>query len=159
MASKASLVSRNFQSFTRLAEEVEKNGRCLKDKLNTHFHIMTSLVNMSKIELALNNGLDILSQLGEHTFSSSLSHSDLVQQIEFTQSLMSGLSEEDILHYRSMTDTSKQLAMKFLAKMVIISLWITAKIQPFLTLKMVQLTITHGECSISQTLTFLYPYW
>ena len=146
LTSKAALVSRNYQSFERIAGEVAKNGRCFEDKLNTYFNIMTSLVNTSKLSLALDNGLTVLSQLGEHDFSSSFSHSELMQQIQYTQSLIRGLSEEDILHYRPMADTSKQLAMKFLAKLVYISVWIKPKLQPFLTLKMVQLTVTHGEC-------------
>ena len=145
LASRAALVSRNFQSFECIAGEVKNNGRCFEDKLNTYFNIMTSLVYTYKFSLALENGLTVLSQLGEQNVSSSLSHSDLVQQIQYTQSLIRGLSEEDILHYRPMTDTNKQQAMKFLAKLVYISVWIKVKLQPFLTLKIVQLTITHGK--------------
>ena len=158
LASKAALVSRNFQSFERISGEVAQNGRCFEDKLNTYFNIMISLVNTSKLSLALDNGLTVLSQLGEHNFSSLLSHSELGQQIQYTQSLIRGLSEEDILNYRPMTDTSKQLAMKFLAKLLYISLWIKPRLQPFLTLKMVQLTVTHGEFTATVILlSLMYP--
>ena len=161
LASKAALVSRNFQSFEHITGEVEIHGRCFEDKLNMHFYIITSLVFTSKLSLALDNGLTVLTQLGEHSFSTSLSDSNLVQQIEYTQSLIRGLSEESILNYRLMTDTNNQMIMKFLAKVCHISVWIRPKLQPFLTLRMVQLTVMHGECvayMIHRLLTYPVTY-
>jgi hypothetical protein len=63
--------------------------------------------------------------------------------------MIQGISEEDLLGYRLMTDSKKLAAMRFLSKIEIVALLVNPPLHPFVTLKMVQLTITHGLSPMS----------
>ena len=113
LASKAALVTRDVQGLQLLAGTVLSNARSFEDRLSTDYIVMISLACTSKVLESLDYGISILSQLGENLPSSeTLTHQSLVQQINLTQSLIRGLSEEDILNYRRMTDKRKLMAMK-----------------------------------------------
>ena len=64
--------------------------------------------------------------------------------------MIRGVSENDILSLRLVTDKSKLAAMKFLAQLESITVMAKPALHPFVTLKMVQLTMLHGMSSEPQ---------
>eukprot|EP00804_Cyclotella_cryptica_P014201 CCRYP_005628-RA/>CCRYP_005628-RA protein AED:0.02 eAED:0.02 QI:105/1/1/1/1/1/2/1150/1171 len=154
LACKSALATGNIHSLRVLSDGVMQNARSFEDKLNTYFTLISSLAYASKISEALEKGYDILSRLGEH-IPSNPSNEDLDQHIRKTQSLIRGITENDILNYSHMTDTNKLDAMKFLAQLEIITLMVKPTLHPFVTLKMVRLTILHG-LSPASPIGFVY---
>ena len=144
LASKAALVSGNDSHFGNFSDEVLNNARTFEDKLNINHIIMSSLVYTPKIMEALEMGRAILSRLGED-IPSRPSSENLDQQIRSTQEMIKGLSQDDLLNYRMMTDSIQLMKMKFLAKIESIAVLIRPDLHPFVTLMMVQLTIAHGK--------------
>ncbi|KAL7485069.1 hypothetical protein ACHAW6_010670, partial [Cyclotella cf. meneghiniana] len=143
LASQSALATGNSRSIENFFGEVLKHGRCFEDKLNINFIIVSSLSNASKVLEAFEKGRIILSRLGEDILCDP-SKETLNRHIQQTQSLISGVSEHELLNYRLMTDTNKLQAMKFLAKMQHITAMAKPTLNPFVTLKMVELTILHG---------------
>jgi hypothetical protein len=91
-----------------------KNTERIDDKLYIQHIVMLSLMHTSKISEALELGLGILSQLGEG-ISRNSAEDEFVEQRKRTQTMIAGVTEDDILSYRPMIDKRKQAAMKFLA--------------------------------------------
>lgn len=56
---------------------------------------------------------------------------------------------EDILSLPQMTDRKKAAAMKILARLQIITMFVRPRQHPFLIMMMLQLTISHGESHAS----------
>ncbi|KAL7480034.1 hypothetical protein ACHAW6_005741, partial [Cyclotella cf. meneghiniana] len=148
LASKCALATGDIRSIRFLADQVLKHAKCPEDKLNTHFIIISSLTYASKISEALKEGHIILSRLGEE-IPTDPSLEALDQQIKQTQSLIRGVSENDILNYRLMTNKRTLAAMKFLAQLESISMMVKPSVHPFVTLKMVQLTMSKGLSPVS----------
>ncbi|KAL3798700.1 hypothetical protein HJC23_004451 [Cyclotella cryptica] len=148
LASQSALATGNSQALGVFSREVLKSGRCFEDKLDIYFIIISSLAYESKFSEAFEKGRDILLLLGED-ISGDPSKEALNQHVQHTQSLLRGVSEDDILNYRLMSDNKKLEAMKFLAKMQTITVMVKPSLHPFLTLKMVQLTILHGLSPLS----------
>ncbi|KAL7490060.1 hypothetical protein ACHAW6_015800 [Cyclotella cf. meneghiniana] len=148
LASKSALATGNIQSLRILVDEVFRNSRSFEDQLNTHFVIISSLAYTSKITEAMEKGNTILSRLGE-VIPNNPSKEALDEYIQQTQSLIRGVSENDILSLRLVTDKSKLAAMKFLAQLESITVMAKPALHPFVTLKMVQLTMLHGLSPVS----------
>jgi hypothetical protein len=93
---------------------------------------------------ALAKGSEILLCLGEE-IPISPSQEAINTNIKQTQAMIRGMTEETLLHYRPMTDTNKLWAMKFLATLQSISFMLNPTLHSYLTLRMVQLTISYGK--------------
>ena len=125
------------------------------------------LAYSSQVAEAHELGLSILSKLGEEIPSPSQKALD--REIRLTQSMIKGISEvrkwvnnmissnvgwllilqhnikERLLQHKMMTDTNKQYAMKFLARLQIIAYLVDSPVHPLVILKSMQITIAHGE--------------
>jgi predicted ATPase len=135
-----------IQALNILSDEVLQNARTFEDKLATHYAIMSSLLCAGKISEAVQKGLAIVSQLGEG-IPINPSKDLLRKRIQQTQLQMRGLSEEDFLNYSIMTEFKKLMAMKFLARLQIMSFFINPMLSTYILMKMVDLTLSHGKTS------------
>jgi predicted ATPase len=143
LASKSALAAGNIGSLKVLADEVLHNAKSFEDKLTVYSIMVSSLAYASKSLEALEQGHKILSRLGED-IPINPSKEALDQQIQQTQSLIKGISEHDILNFRLTTDKTKLAAMKFLAQLENTTLMVKPSLHPFVTLRMVQLTMSNG---------------
>ena len=144
MACKSALATGNIQSLQVLSAEVLKHAKSFEDKLGVYCTVLSSLVQSSMVLEALEMSREILSRLGEG-IPSTISHDALVQYTHQTQSMIRGITENDFLGYKLMTDSNKLTAMKFLAKTESITPMVKPDLHHYVTMKMVQLTITHGK--------------
>jgi predicted ATPase len=143
LSCKAALAARNIQALNILSEEVLQNARTYEDKLTTHYVIMSSLVRAGKVPEAVENGLAVVSQLGE-SIPMNPPPEVLYHNIQQTQSLIQGISQDDILKYPIMTDYRKLMTMSFLSRLQTIAFFVHPALQTFVIMKMVQITVSYG---------------
>lgn len=143
-ASNSALATGDIGSLQALSTEMFNHARCFEDKLNIEFIVVSALFHASKLSEALEKSREILSQLGEG-IPSNPSREALVDEIQKTKAMIKGLSEDQLLNYRPMTDNIKLVAMRFLAKIEVIALIVDPTLHPFITLKMMQLTVMYGK--------------
>jgi predicted ATPase len=122
LAAKAALASGNTQALRILTDHVLRRGRCFEDKLNAHFILMSSRACSSLISEALENGLEIVSQLGEE-IPKTPTPDYVGQQIQYTLAITSGISHEFVSNM-VMVDTQKLALMRFLAKLSELSFFV-----------------------------------
>jgi predicted ATPase len=149
LAAKAALATSNIDEIPLLSETVLKHARCFDDELNIHQIVILSLMQTSKLNEALEMGMNVLSQLGEGISRNQL---DLLFYLDVkrTQAMISGLTEDAVLGYRPMTDKKKQAAMKILSCIHRCS-FLALAAPPLcrcIILKMVQVTIKKGENTV-----------
>jgi predicted ATPase len=135
------------QALNVLSDEVLQNARTFEDKLTTHYVIMSSLFRANKVSEAVEKGLAIVSQLGEG-IPINPSNDLLRKRLQQTQLQMIGVSEEDFLNYSIMTDFKRMMAMKFLARLQIMTFLINPTLSTYIVMKMVDLTLSHGKKSL-----------
>jgi len=142
-ASKCALVISNFVGLKLLAEQIQIHAEDLDDKLNSIYYSLTALAYASHVPEVVNKSILVLSQLGEE-LPESYTESDMVFQVEQTKIVIEAFSDEELLGYKTMENHSKQMAMKFYALCESACGMVKPEIQPVVTLKMVQLSLSEG---------------
>ena len=144
LASKSALAAGSIHNVESLLDEIIENATSFEDTLNAHFMKVCSLaVHPSNVRRALEYGLSFASKLGEG-IPNNASQEILQQHVQHTLSMISGISEVDILNYPKMTDRKKLMTMKLLARLQASSYYADPVVHNFIILKMVQLTLSSG---------------
>jgi predicted ATPase len=115
LAMKSSLAAGNVRGVLMHSDELLKHAKCFADTLNTHFIVMLTY-EYSNMTNAVEKGVGIVSKLGEQ-ITSNPSKELLDYNIKHTQSLIRGVSEEQLMNHRMMTNSNKLAIMKFLARL------------------------------------------
>jgi hypothetical protein len=95
------------------------------------------------MEEAIERSITVISQLGED-IPTDPSREVLHYQNQHTQSLIRGVSENDILNLPTMTNIKTLMIMKFLAQLQSVALTVKPGMNKFLIMKMVQLSMSQG---------------
>jgi predicted ATPase len=148
LAIKCSQIISDTTSLTILTDQVMKQTNCLEDKLNTLFINMAALSYASKIAESAEKGFIILGQLGINV-PNTVAEQNSRYSIEQILVVLKDVSDDDIINYRWMSDTKTIMMMKFLAKLEATIIQVRPEVQPFITVNMLWLTISHGLCSVS----------
>ena len=131
-----------------LSDQVLKNARSFEDTVEIELiRITIPSYYSSKGAAALQHGLLIVSKLGEEIPSPS-SKEALDVQVKQTLAMIKGLSEEHLMDYKIMTDPTKLLVMRLLARLQSIAYFIKPAMNTSITLKMLEITISCGELII-----------
>lgn len=93
----------------------------------------------------------VLLQLGE-----DLPHNPSYEEFDVQSDNIIKDFPEDILSRPTMTDQKKAAAMKILAQLQIITMFVSPRQHPFLILRMLQLTISHGTSPTDPTIHSFY---
>jgi predicted ATPase len=153
LACKSAFAVGKMQALRILSEHVLTNARSFKDTLEVQLTKLSMLAHSSQASEALNMGLAIVSNLGEDIPKPSKEALDV--QVQQTQALIRGLSEDQLIRHRLMTDLNKLYVMKFLARLQIISYLVNSPIHPFVILK-VRFVLDHlFRCELAVLLTNL----
>mmetsp|Transcript_14036 Transcript_14036/g.29534 ORF Transcript_14036/g.29534 Transcript_14036/m.29534 type:complete len:830 (+) Transcript_14036:1-2490(+) len=131
-----------------LSEQILTYARSFHDKLNVMYITVSALSFAAKLPESIEKGTWILSQLGEDIPVSSLD-SDIQMHVVQTRLMLNQFQDSDLLNYEVMTDRSKMMAMRFLAMLETSFMMAKPSSQAFVTIKMVQLSISHGMSRIS----------
>ena len=135
----------DLQQVNTLSEQVLKNARSFKDTLETQLVFMAVLANVRPSE-ALELGLSVVSRLGEEIPNPSKGALD-PRQIQAVIEVR-GVPEEYFLHYKMMTDSKMLMVMRFLSRIQVIAYNAKPSTNLSLILKMLQITLSHGEIYI-----------
>jgi predicted ATPase len=148
LAAKCALTVKDLTSLTLICDEVLINARNLEDTLDISFIVMSSLTH-SMISESVEFGLQVLSTQLDVDIPRSASREDTLKLIIQTKSMLHEISEETLLSYHVVTDVKKVMALKFLAKLESSCLQVNTALVPFVTMKIVELTIEHGLSPMS----------
>ena len=140
LACKSASAARKITDLNVLSEEVLTNARTFEDTLEIEMIRMTLLAQSDSAE-ALNMGLIVISKLGEDLPSETKDAFDLEQ----VKAIVEDVPEEHFLNYEMMNDRDKLMLMRFLSRIQPIAYHVKPMLNPSITLKMLQLTISHGE--------------
>lgn len=140
---KAALAVGDVQGLKMFAEEVLKNAKHADDKVKTQMVVVSNLAYASKIRQALQLGLVILAQLGEE-LSNNPTQEEIDQSVLGATSLLM-VTADSVLGLPLMTDRKKLNAMRILAQIQIISIFVNPSQQPLIVSRMVNLTIRYGK--------------
>ncbi|KAL3822933.1 hypothetical protein ACHAXA_011648 [Cyclostephanos tholiformis] len=146
-AGKCALVKSDALSLKLVTDQIFKYAKRFEDKLNTMFNNVTALAYATQLPGSVAMAVTVLSQLGIELPESS--ESDFKINIERTKVLLRGFADEDLVDYKIMSDPSKIMAMKFLARLELSFQYIRPASAPSVTLKMIQLSIDHGMSPVS----------
>lgn len=147
LAAKCALAIHDLISLTMICGEVAGNALTFEDTLNTSFILMSALIH-SRLSESVEFGIQVLSQLGVY-IPLSASREDSVQLITQIQSRLNRIEDATLLSYHALSDFKTITAMKFLAKLEHPIQQTNSALQPFVTIKIIQLTIDHGISPIS----------
>jgi hypothetical protein len=143
LAGKSALAVGNYEGSHTLMDELIENARSFEDTLNAHFTKVSALALALNAPKAIEYGLEIISKLGEgipKTTTPEMKH----QYVQHTLSMISDVSEADILNYPMMTDPKKLMTMNLLARLQGDAFIVDPVVHDFMILKMVQLTQSYG---------------
>ena len=98
----------------------------------------------SKVSDAIIYGADVLGRLGV-AIPNAQSREDTLNLISQTHSMLKGISDDTLLnHHHTLSDYRVSMALKFLAKLEVLVQQVRPSLVPFVTIKIVELTIEHG---------------
>ncbi|KAL7465066.1 hypothetical protein ACHAXS_006557 [Conticribra weissflogii] len=153
-AAKCSLALGDGEKLETFSAQVVSNARSFEDKLHVYYLSISSLCHASLLEEAFSKGVQVLSILGEE-LSLTLSYEEKIGLVKETASLLSSLSDDELLNYRIMSDPTKIMAMKFLWRLEMSLLLGKPSFMPLITVKMIQMSLTHGMSAMS-AIGFVY---
>lgn len=142
-AAKSALSAADLEGLHIIVDETMKHVKSLGDEMNINLIVMSSLAYTSRIGEALELGTSILSQLGENI--GVFSDLELLQQ---SQKLVQDSSNDDILLYPLMGSVKMITAMKILAQLQIITMFVNPSQHPAVIMKMISITLNYGEIFI-----------
>ena len=145
-ASKCALVKGDEVSLKLVSDQILRFAKRFEDKLNTIFNNVTALCYTSHPE-SVKMATSVLSQLGIDLPESA--ESDFKTKIERTKILLKGFTDQDLIEYKIMTDPSKIMAMKFLARLELSLQYTRPVAAPIVTMHMIRLSVDHGMSPVS----------
>jgi predicted ATPase len=143
LSCRCALVVGDVLGLQALSDQVMTHARNSDDTIKTQIVVMSSMAYASKIADALQMGLAILAQLGEE-ISTNQTQADHDQEALRTTNLLVTSSLHEIFNYPTMTCFRKVAAMRILAQIQIIALYVNPPLQALIIMKMVNMTISYG---------------
>jgi predicted ATPase len=147
LAAKCALTNGDLVSLQLLSQQVLRMAQSFEDTLNVTYFEMCSLAYSSKLPESIEKGLDILSKLGIELQGGKSGGMEAC--VEETKDLLSAYTDDAILNTRRMTDPTMIMAMKFLGKLETGMTQVMPKAVPFVTQRIIQLSLDHGMSPVS----------
>ena len=135
-ACKSALAIGDIVSLRLLSEQVVRFAESFEDTLNSMYYIVCALAYTSNRPESINRSLVLLRELGKE-LPESLAETDLKFHIDQTKVMLQGFTDQELIEYKVMEDSSKLIAMKFYAKLENSVQMTRPYLQPIVTMKMV----------------------
>jgi len=142
-ASKCAMIIHNFVGLKLLSEQIQKFAKTLDDKLNSIYYNVTALAYAKHLPEAIKKSVEVLCQLGEAP-PESYTKSEMISHIEETKSMLDKVTEEELLEYKTMENHSKQMALKFYSRLILMFQMAKPGHASGCVLKMVELSLSEG---------------
>lgn len=147
-AAKSAFAIGDFESLKLLTEQILKFGKSLEDQLGALYLIVSVLASASKVNESIEKGVSVLSQMGER-FPDQIAEGDVLSYLKETQEVLCDVTDEQLLNCKAMTDQVAMMKMSFLSNVEISMTLVRPMSQPIATLKMVNISLSHGMSSVS----------
>eukprot|EP00985_Skeletonema_marinoi_P010653 scaffold4990_cov72-Skeletonema_marinoi.AAC.1 len=144
LAAKCALTNGDHTSLKFLIAEVAAKAHFFEDKLDVLYFETCALAYSSRLAESIEKGLDILSKLGIEVRGTNVK-----ARVQETKDLLSSHTDDEILNSKPMTDSTMIIAMKFLGKLEIGMNHLMPKSLPYVTFKIIELSLTHGMSPVS----------
>ena len=135
-ACKCALIIGDIVTLRLLSEQVIQFAKSFGDTLNSMYCIVCALAYTSFLPESIERSLVVLQELGEE-LPESLAETDLKFHIDQTKVMLQGFTDQELIEYKVMEDSSKLIAMKFYAKLENSVQMTRPSLQPIVTMKMV----------------------
>ncbi|MEG4444070.1 AAA family ATPase [Microcoleus sp. AT9_B4] len=145
-AAEATYLNGDFDQMQRLADLVLQQAVSLLDKVKVYEVQIQAYASQTKLQEALNTGLQVLKLLGVE-FPSKPNPSDIGRGLEETASILSGKEPSDLLDLPLMTDPDKLVALRLLSSLFAITFFVATELFPLLVCKQVNLSVQYGNAS------------
>ncbi len=145
-AAKCALTNGDNVNLDLLSEKVIANGRSYEDRLNVMYFFICATAYSSRLPESIAKGLEILANLGIELRGHESSLEVCVQE---TKDLLAVYTHDEILNTRRMVDPTMIIAMKILGKLEVGMSQIMPKLFPYVTQRIIQLSLMHGMSPVS----------
>ena len=157
-AAEAAYLNGDFERMEELASVVENFAKTLLDKVKLYEVQMQAYITQNKLQEALNTGLPVLKQLGIE-FPSEPNPADIGQALGETASILSGKRTEDLIDLPQMTNPHQLATIKMLLSIFVSAYIALPPLVPLIVSKQVNLSIQHGNASVSPYAYTLYAFF
>eukprot|EP00984_Skeletonema_dohrnii_P018848 scaffold8915_cov95-Skeletonema_dohrnii-CCMP3373.AAC.1 len=144
LAAKCALTNGDHTSLKLLSDDVAAKAHFFEDKLDVLYFETCALAYSSRLTESIEKGLDILSKLGIEVQGTNVE-----ARVQEMKDLLSSHTDDEILNSKQMTDPTMIIAMKFLGKLETGMTQIMPKSVPYVTFKIIELSLTHGMSPVS----------
>eukprot|EP00985_Skeletonema_marinoi_P014100 scaffold7078_cov148-Skeletonema_marinoi.AAC.7 len=144
LAAKCALTNGDQTSLKLLIALVLEKAHFFEDKLDVLYIETCALAYSYRLAESIEKGLNILSKLGIEVQGTSVEAC-----LQETKALLSTHTDDEILNSKQMTDPTMIMAMKFLGKSEIGMTQIMPKSVPYVTFKIIELSLTHGMSPVT----------
>ncbi|MBD2616189.1 AAA family ATPase [Nostoc punctiforme FACHB-252] len=147
-AAEAAFVCGDFTQMNAWVEEVLQHAQTLLDKLKIYQLQIATFSIQNQLPAANTTGLEVLQALGIN-FPSTLSPLELNQVLQQTANRLAGREVKDLINLPQMQQAEQLAAMQILFGIMASSYRQANELMPFLILKMVDLSLEHGNTPLS----------
>jgi predicted ATPase len=157
-AAEVALLRGDFDRMQKLAEVVQNCAKTLLDKIKVYEVQIQAYITQDKLQEALNTGLPVLKQLGVE-FPSEPNPADIGQALGETASILSGKRTEDLIDLPLMTNAHQLATIKMLLSIFVPAYIALPPLVPLIVSKQVNLSVQHGNPSVSPYAYTLYGFF
>jgi predicted ATPase len=149
-AAEMDMCTTNFEAMESRIESVLKHASCLGDKIQAHTTQIYTMGVRDRQQDSLDLGIHVLKGLGER-LPRRLCKNKMVSELKSVQNLLKGKSNEQLMRLPNIDDGEILACLQILNLMTLNALLVRPKLAPFVTLKLMKLTLTHGLSMIAPT--------
>ncbi|MDF5739781.1 MULTISPECIES: trifunctional serine/threonine-protein kinase/ATP-binding protein/sensor histidine kinase [unclassified Nostoc] len=147
-AAEAALLCSDFTQMNRWVEEVLQHAKTLLNKVKVYEIKITALTLEGELQAATTTGLEVLQAL-EINFPSPLSPLELGKALQQTADHLAGREVKYLINLPQMQSDQQLAAMQIISSIVSPAFREGHEVLPFLVLKMVNLSLEHGNTALS----------
>jgi len=154
-AAEMEMCTANYEAMDRLTGVVLKNARSSLDKIQSFSTRIYGLGVADRPNEALDLGIEVLASVGER-FPRILCRQHLMQGMKRVRRLLRGKSNEQILRMANIEEREKLSSLQILNLMFLPALLNRPKLAPFITLKLMRITLEDGLSMIAPATFAIY---
>ncbi|MEH1832275.1 MAG: AAA family ATPase [Nostoc sp.] len=147
-AAEAALLCNDFTQMNRWVEEVLQHAKTLLNKVKVYEIKIIALTLEGKLQAATTTGLEVLQALGIN-FPSPLSPLELSKALQQTAVHLAGREVKHLINLPQMQSDQQLAAMQIISSIMSPAFRGGHEVVPFLILKMVNLSLEHGNTALS----------
>ncbi|HEY9651053.1 MAG TPA: serine/threonine-protein kinase PknK, partial [Coleofasciculaceae cyanobacterium] len=156
-AAEVAFLSGNFDLMQNFIGIVQNRATSLLDKVKVYEVQIQAYVGQSKLLEAINTARQILKLLGVE-FPEKPNPSDIEQGLEETASILGGKEPSELINLPQMTDPDKLATLRLLSSLFAVSYLAAPDLVPLVVCKQVNLSVQHGNASVSSFAYNLYGF-